>query len=121
MSDLVPYSPRPGGLSVTAGVSGALERREDRAMARKLSRLERAKSLNLAHVQTKAEVQAARAHAVAYVGESAMQAVATRSCSVVLVKALRVGRCRPCGDGDGHRDRCDDADGKADDERLHHA
>ena len=79
MSDLVPYSPRPGGLSVTAGVSGALERREDRAMARKLSRLERAKSLNLAHVQTKAEVQAARAHAVAYVGESAMHAVAMLS------------------------------------------
>lgn len=78
MSSLVP-SNRGHGLSATTGMSGALERREERALVRRLSALDRQRVVNLAEIEVKAQTQAARAHAVAYVGEQAMQSVAMLS------------------------------------------
>lgn len=49
--------------------------RQDRALARSLGCLERSKTLGLARVESAAQLEAARAHAVGYVGQQAMQAV----------------------------------------------
>lgn len=70
---------REAAVSVNSGLSGALERREDRQLARRLAALERDRAYGFAEVQTRAELQASRAHAVAYVGEQGMQAVAMLS------------------------------------------
>jgi len=78
VSTLVPSS-RGLGKSTSPGITGALERREDRALSRKLSALDRRRILTMADIEVKAQSQAARAHAVAYVGEQAMQTVAMLS------------------------------------------
>lgn len=80
MTNIVPSSARrEAAVSVNSGISGALERREDRQLARRLASLERDRTYGFAEVQTQAELQASRAHAVAYVGEQGMQAVAMLS------------------------------------------
>jgi hypothetical protein len=65
MNDLVPAS----------GSNNIVSRREDRAVARQLSGLERSKAVGLARIEHQAQLEAAKAHAVGYVGQQAMQAV----------------------------------------------
>lgn len=60
---------------IRSGLSSLPERREDRALARQLGSLDRSKSFAIARVEAQAQVEAARAHAVGYVGQQAMQAV----------------------------------------------
>ena len=66
MSNLIPAS---------GGTGNFLERREDRAVYRQISGLERSKAVGLARLEHQAELEAAKAHAVGYVGQQAMQAV----------------------------------------------
>lgn len=70
MPDLIPTS---------SGLTGASERRQDRALARTLSDLDRSKAAGLAKIEQQAQLEAAKAHAVNYVGQQAMQAVAMTS------------------------------------------
>lgn len=64
MSNLIP---------VSAG--GFLAKREERALSRHLTSLERSKAIGLAKLEQQAQLEAAKAHAVGYVGQQAMQAV----------------------------------------------
>ncbi len=63
MSDLIP---------VTGGVGS---RREDRAVARAIRGLQTGTEIGLARLEHKAQIESAKAHAVGYVGQQAMQAV----------------------------------------------
>lgn len=65
--DLIPIS--------EGGLSNIGERRQDRALARNLSSLDRSKTVGLARIEQQAQLEAAKAHAVGYVGQQAMQAV----------------------------------------------
>lgn len=66
MSNLIPTNP-----------SGSfLDKREDRALSRLLTSLERSKAVGLARIEQQAQLEAAKAHAVGYVGSQAMQAIA---------------------------------------------
>jgi hypothetical protein len=60
---------------VPTGSGRALARREDRALARQLDGLGRSTSVGLARIEAQAQLEAARAHAVGYVGQQAMHAV----------------------------------------------
>jgi hypothetical protein len=57
-------------------VGGVVERRESRTLSRQIGALERSKAVGLAKIEQQAQIQAAKAHAVGYVGQQAMQAVA---------------------------------------------
>ena len=59
-----------------ASGGGMFDRREDRALARQIGGMHRSKSIGLARIEAEAELAAATAHAVGYVGQQAMQAVA---------------------------------------------
>ena len=65
MSDLSPM--RYGAISMT---------RDDRVAMRQLATIDRSKQLRLARLEAQAQTEAARSHAVGYVGQQAMQAVA---------------------------------------------
>jgi hypothetical protein len=69
MADLIP----------TTGPAGYPARRADRALAHQLDGLERNKALGLARIEQRAQIEAAKAHAVGYVGQQGMQAVAMLS------------------------------------------
>lgn len=60
---------------IPSGLTGAVERRADRHLLRQLSDVDRSKSLAIAKVEARAQEEAARAHAVGYVGQQAMHAV----------------------------------------------
>lgn len=66
MSNLIPSSGGPGSY---------MTRREDRLVGRQISRLELSKEIGLARIEQEAQIEAAKAHAVGYVGQQAMQAV----------------------------------------------
>lgn len=66
-------------IPVPSGLTGAVERREDRALSRQLGSLDRSKSLAIARVEAGAQVAAARVHALGYVGQQGLQAVALLS------------------------------------------
>ena len=66
MSNLIPAS----GAS-----NNFVDRRENRALSRQIAGLERSKAVGLARLDAEAQVEAARAHAIGYVGQQAMQAV----------------------------------------------
>jgi len=66
MSNLVPSSGGPGSYAT---------RREDRAAGRQIARLELSKEISLARIEQEAQTEAAKAHAVGYVGQQAMQVV----------------------------------------------
>lgn len=68
--DLIPAS---------GALTGAGGRRQDRTLARALSSLDRSQAVGLARIEQQAQLEAARAHAVNYVGQQAMQAVAMTS------------------------------------------
>ena len=65
MSNLIPVS----------GGGNMFDRREDRALARQIGGLERSKSVGMARIEVQAEMEAAKVHAIGYVGQQAMQAV----------------------------------------------
>ena len=67
MSDHLPMLPTYGATSLT---------RDDRLALRQLATIDRSKHLSLARLEAQAQVEAGRAHAVGYVGQQAMQAVA---------------------------------------------
>lgn len=64
-SDLIP----------TSSIGSAVARRQDRALARQLAGMDRSTSYSLARLEHQAQVEAAKAHAVGYVGQQAMQAI----------------------------------------------
>lgn len=66
MSTLIPI-PSSGGF---------VERRQDRSVSRVLAGLERSQAVGLARIESEAQLEAAKAHAVGYIGQQAMQAVA---------------------------------------------
>lgn len=55
---------------------GGIARRNDRALARQLVGLDRSRTYGLARIEASAQLEAARTHAVGYVGQQAMQATA---------------------------------------------
>lgn len=55
---------------------GMFERREDRTVARQIGGIQRSQSVGLARIEAEAELAAAVAHAVGFVGQQGMQAVA---------------------------------------------
>lgn len=67
MSNLIPAA---------GGSNNFLDRREDRALVRQIGGLERSKAMGMARVEAQAQLESAKAHAVGYVGQQAMQAVA---------------------------------------------
>jgi hypothetical protein len=67
MSNLIP---------ATGGSNNFLDRREDRFLSRQISGLERCKAVGMARIEAQAQIESAKAHAVGYVGQQAMQAVA---------------------------------------------
>lgn len=64
MSNLIPSSG-----------SNIVSRRDDRAVSRAVSRLGLSKEIGLARIEQQAQIEAAKVHAVGYVGQQAMQAV----------------------------------------------
>lgn len=56
--------------------SSALTTSRSRTTSRQLATLDRARQVGLARIETQAQLEAAKAHAVGYVGQQAMQAVA---------------------------------------------
>lgn len=67
MTDIIP---------VTGGVNSYVQKRQDRALSRQLSELDRRVVVGLARLEQQAQLQANKAHAVGYVGQQALQAVA---------------------------------------------
>lgn len=67
MSTLIPSHPSPGGL---------VRSRDDRVLSRQLAHLERSRSVGIARLEVAAQLEAARVHAVGYVGQQALQSVA---------------------------------------------
>lgn len=51
------------------------QRRQGRALSRQIGALEQSKAVNLARIEVQAELEAAKVHAVGYVGQQAMQAI----------------------------------------------
>lgn len=68
MSNLVPSS--------GSGPISMLTKREERFAGRELARLELSAELGLARIERQAQIESAKAHAVGYVGQQAMQTVA---------------------------------------------
>lgn len=67
MSNLIPSHQSTGGLS---------QSRDERALSRQLARLEGGRVVGIARLEVAAQIEAARVHAVGYVGQQALQAVA---------------------------------------------
>ena len=63
MSTLIPTS------------GGFFDRRDDRILGRAIAGYERTKAVGLARIEQQAQIEAAKAHAVGYVGQQAMHAV----------------------------------------------
>lgn len=61
-----------------------------RTTSRQLATLDRAREVGLARIETQAQLEAAKAHAVGYVGQQAMQAVA-----MVSHAELQLGQMHP--------------------------
>lgn len=55
---------------------GGLEPRPTRSLARALKGLDQSTTFGLAKIESQAQMEAGRAHAVGYVGQQAMQAIA---------------------------------------------
>ena len=70
MSNLTPSRQSSGGL---------LQPRDERLLSRELTHLERDRVVGLARLEVAAQLEAARVHAVGYVGQQALQAVALLS------------------------------------------
>lgn len=62
-------------LVAMSGGGGLVARRDDRAVARAVSGLQRSTEIGLARLEHQAQIESAKAHAVGYVGQQAMQAV----------------------------------------------
>ena len=61
---------------IPAGSGGTgISKREDRILGRHLGRLDQQKTMGLARLEVQAQLESAKAHAVGYVGQQAMQAV----------------------------------------------
>lgn len=54
----------------------ATDRQQSKALARQLGTVERSRTLSLAKLESAAQIQASKVHAVGFVGQQAMQAVA---------------------------------------------
>lgn len=65
MSTLIPSQP-----------TGLVTRRSDRIVERHLTTIDARRAVALAELEAKAQIEAARVHAVGYVGQQALQAVA---------------------------------------------
>jgi hypothetical protein len=65
MSNLIPVGSAGTGIS----------KREDRALGRHQGRLDQQKTMGLARLEVQTQMEAAKAHAVGYIGQQAMQAV----------------------------------------------
>ena len=52
------------------------QRRDDRAMSRQVAHIDRNRDLALIRLEAAAQLEAARVHAIGYVGQQAMQSVA---------------------------------------------
>jgi len=66
MSNLIPASD---------GNNSYITKREDRTLNRQLARLEQSGAVGMARIEQQAQLESAKAHAVGYVGQQAMQAV----------------------------------------------
>jgi hypothetical protein len=55
---------------------GLIQSRDDRVLSRQLAHLDRSRVVGMARLEVAAQIEAARVHAVGYVGQQAMQAVA---------------------------------------------
>lgn len=60
---------------IPSTTSRLVARRDDKTLSRHLVGLERSKTVALAKIEQQAQVEAAKAHAVGYVGQQAMHAV----------------------------------------------
>lgn len=67
--------PHPEPFRGLAG-GGGLSRREQRQLSRSLTQLDVRKELGLARIEQQAQLEAAKTHAIGYIGSQAMQAVA---------------------------------------------
>ncbi len=66
MSNLIP---------TTGGQNNFLSKREERTLGRQFSRLEQHRAVGMARIETQAQMESAKVHAIGYVGQQAMQAV----------------------------------------------
>lgn len=64
-----------GELVPARGLTEISQRRQSRAVTRQIGGLESSKAVGLARVEVQAELEAAKVHAIGYVGQQAMQAV----------------------------------------------
>lgn len=64
-------------LTPRSGMTGLT--RQDRSLVRQLNGLERSKVIDMARIEQQAEREAAKVHAVSYVGQQALHAVAMLS------------------------------------------
>jgi hypothetical protein len=91
MSELIPYSQQSSEV-VPTGVGALVERKADRLARKQVEQLQRTKRVGLARLEMQAQLESARAQAVGYVGQQAMQTVA-------MVSQLegQLGCCLPVG------------------------
>lgn len=61
---------------VPSNSSSSLTAGRSRTTSRQITALDRAREVGLARIETRAQLEAAKAHAVGYIGQQAMQAVA---------------------------------------------
>ncbi len=71
MNEIVPVNPGSG--------AAQLDRRGSKSLQRTLGSLDRSKAVGMARIEVQAELQAAKAHAIGFVGQQGMQAVAMLS------------------------------------------
>jgi hypothetical protein len=74
MSELIPYSTSSTEVAPT-GVGALVERKADRLARKQVEQLQRTKRVGLARLEVQAQLESARAQAVGYVGQQAMQTV----------------------------------------------
>ena len=72
MSELIPYSQQSSEV-VPTGVGALVERKADRLARKQDEQLQRTKRVGLARLEVQAQLESARAQAVGYVGQQAMQ------------------------------------------------
>ena len=63
-------------IAARSGLSGLSQTREERSFSRQLANIDRGRAVGIAQLEAKAQVEAARIHAVGYIGQQALQAVA---------------------------------------------
>lgn len=64
---------------ISTGPSVLIPRRADRTLSRELETLVRRKSLAMAELEARAQLESARVHAIGFVGQQALQAAAMLS------------------------------------------